>query len=339
MTSFLQPKFFNNLRLQKKLGTIDDKNTVDANKVSNQKEASETEVVQIESKYVRFVTNYKPIHRGGWADIVNAMDSKLDFHKENKRVFYDILEMEFRVKPGKVQTQQWIGILHILQYKNPTDCIFSNPNFIKSLRTCKGLITLAPNLRDYALKKVKEYNYNIPVYLIKHPILFSDVPLFSFEKYAQNLNKYIIQIGQQDRKISSLGIINSPGHTKLWLTGIKEMKEAQQRLNFEKREMGRVFPPFKMLYTNTFDEYDAFLSENVVFLDFHVAVANNTVVECILRNTPLILNKTESLIYYLGKDYPLFYTKLDEVPDLLSLEKILEANIYLKNMDKTDITI
>ena len=152
-------------------------------------------------------------------------------------------------------------------------------------------------------------------------------------------NKYIIQIGQQDRKISSLGIINSPGHTKLWLTGIKDMKEAQQRLNFEKREMGRVFPPFKMLYTNTFDEYDAFLSENVVFLDFHVAVANNTVVECILRNTPLILNKTESLIYYLGKDYPLFYTKLDEVPDLLSLEKILEANIYLKNMDKTDITI
>ena len=94
-----------------------------------------------------------------------------------------------------------------------------------------------------------------------------------------------------------------------------------------------------MLYTKTFEEYDTFLSMNVVFLDFYVAVGNNTIVECILRNTPIILNKTDSWIYYLGKDYPLFYTKLDEVPDLLSLEKILEANIYLKNMDKTDITI
>ena len=165
------------------------------------------------------------------------------------------------------------------------------------------------------------------------------MPEFSFEKYVQNLDKYIIQVGQQDRKLSSLGIINSPGHTKLWLTGLKDIRRAQEKLDLEKTELGRDFLPFKILYTKTFAEYDTLLSENIVFLDFHVAVANNTVVECLLRNTPLILNKTDSLKYYLGDEYPLFFTNLDEVADLLSLEKILEATIYLKNMDKTGITI
>lgn len=324
MTSFLKKQIINKHRVFKNLESPD-------NIVNNKTEINPT--------YVRYKTDYRPEHRGGWSEICASMDANLDFNEGGNNEFYDNLDIVFLFHQGKIQTKNWIGILHILPYKKNTHCVFKKPNFIKSLKKCKGIITLGPNLRDYVIEKLKEHIISVPVHLIKHPIEFSDVPEFSFEKYVQNLDKYIIQIGQQDRKISSLGIINSPGHTKLWLTGIKDIRVAQEKLDVEKKELGRVFPPFKMRYTKTFAEYDTLLSENIVFLDFHLAVANNTVVECLLRNTPLILNKTDSLKYYLGDEYPLFYTNLDEVPDLLSLEKILEATIYLKNRDKTGISM
>ena len=90
-----------------------------------------------------------------------------------------------------------------------------------------------------------------------------------------------------------------------------------------------------MHYTQTFEEYDDLLSKNIVFVELFDASANNTVLECIIRNTPIIINKIEGVVDYLGEHYPLYFENLKEVPQLINGQKILEAHEYLKNMDKT----
>jgi hypothetical protein len=69
------------------------------------------------------------------------------------------------------------------------------------------------------------------------------------------------------------------------------------------------------------------------------SAANNTILECIIRNTPIIVNKLESVVEYLGKDYPLYFNHLDEIPSLLNNEKILEAHQYLCDMKKDDVSM
>ena len=92
-----------------------------------------------------------------------------------------------------------------------------------------------------------------------------------------------------------------------------------------------------MKYTDTFVEYDNLLSENIVFIDLFDAAANNTVLECILRRTPIIINKLPATVYYLGKDYPLFFNHINEVPKLLTTENIVKAHEYLKNLKLTSV--
>jgi hypothetical protein len=73
----------------------------------------------------------------------------------------------------------------------------------------------------------------------------------------------------------------------------------------------------------------------VVFIELIAAVANNTIVECIARNTPVVVNRLAGPVDYLGGDYPLFFNDLCEVEGLLTEERILAAHKHLKNVDKS----
>ena len=67
-----------------------------------------------------------------------------------------------------------------------------------------------------------------------------------------------------------------------------------------------------MKYTDTIEEYDDLLTNNIVFVDLFDASANNTVLECIVRRTPIIINNIGAVSEYLGKDYPLYFENLEE---------------------------
>jgi hypothetical protein len=84
------------------------------------------------------------------------------------------------------------------------------------------------------------------------------------------------------------------------------------------------------------DAYDAYLASSIVFLSLVDAAAVNTVIECIVRNTPVFVNRLPALEEALGSTYPGFYGSLQEAPTcLLSLTRIAQAHDYLKCMDKT----
>ena len=74
------------------------------------------------------------------------------------------------------------------------------------------------------------------------------------------------------------------------------------------------------------------MSQSVVFLDLYDAIANNAVIECISRQTPILVNPIDSVVEYLGKDYPFYYYSLDEAAEKLEDDDLIqETSEYLQS--------
>jgi Polysaccharide pyruvyl transferase len=90
------------------------------------------------------------------------------------------------------------------------------------------------------------------------------------------------------------------------------------------------------------DVYDVLLTKNVVFLHLVDGAAINTVIECFVRNTPMIVNRHPAVVEILGEDYPLYYDIKENgtqptpsVHEMLSnMTSIWDAHKYLSGMDK-----
>lgn len=88
------------------------------------------------------------------------------------------------------------------------------------------------------------------------------------------------------------------------------------------------------------DEYDELLTKNIVFMNLVDASASNAVIECIVRNTPILVNRLPAVEQYLGKNYPLYYTDLYDAAQLATdRNKIAAAYVYLTRMNKSVFTI
>lgn len=87
------------------------------------------------------------------------------------------------------------------------------------------------------------------------------------------------------------------------------------------------------------NDYDIFLTKNIVFLNLINASACNTIIECIVRCTPIIINKIDPVVEYLGEDYPLYYKNIAEaaklIYDLLDTKTglLIKTILYLTNMN------
>jgi len=88
------------------------------------------------------------------------------------------------------------------------------------------------------------------------------------------------------------------------------------------------------------EDYDELLSKNIVFLDLIDCSAVNTVIECVVRNTILIINRHPAIEEIVGVNYPGFYDNLFDVTNMLSNVKHLERIYnYLYKLDKTKLKI
>ena len=81
-------------------------------------------------------------------------------------------------------------------------------------------------------------------------------------------------------------------------------------------------------------EYDQLLAENLAFIRLYDASANNTVVECIARATPLLVNPLPAVVEYLGPNYPFYFKSLAEAADkAMDLGLIERTHEYLRSCD------
>ncbi len=83
--------------------------------------------------------------------------------------------------------------------------------------------------------------------------------------------------------------------------------------------------------------YERVLATDVILSEVFAASANNVVVDCMVHNTPLVINRHPAVVEYLGLDYPLYFDSITEVPQLLSQERIVAAHRYLATRDKSEL--
>jgi polysaccharide pyruvyl transferase WcaK-like protein len=93
------------------------------------------------------------------------------------------------------------------------------------------------------------------------------------------------------------------------------------------------------------EEYDELLTENIVFINLVDASTVNTILECIVRNTPIIVNKIPAVVELLGENYPLYFDSdfghINEQVSILLFDtrNLKLAHKYLKAMDKSKFSI
>lgn len=96
----------------------------------------------------------------------------------------------------------------------------------------------------------------------------------------------------------------------------------------------------QMIPTVDNDEYDQLLSENIVFLKLVDASAVNTVIECIVRATPILVNRHPALEEVLSKEYPFFYDTLQEAGNMCNdVELIRRTHRFLQGLNKRCFTM
>ncbi len=88
------------------------------------------------------------------------------------------------------------------------------------------------------------------------------------------------------------------------------------------------------------DAYDLLLTKHVVFLDLVDCSAANTVIECIVRNTVIVVNRHPALEELLGVTYPGFYDSMYEATTILCSPKTLIACYkHIAALDKTQLDV
>lgn len=222
----------------------------------------------------------------------------------------------------------WIGFIHNLP-KHPShiqslygvnmsnEIFLKSRTWLKSQTKCKGLFVLSQYLKDYLSSRV-----DVPVNVLIHPSGTTNV-LFDNQKFHDNQERKLIMVGHWLRNFSSLEKIQCKKYKKFLLKGGGVFYD---RLKLNMQCLERVDN----------EGYDDLFQSNLIFLDLYDSSANNVVIECIMRNTPILINPLPAITEYLGKQYPLYFSSIEDAAckaDDFAL--ITEAHQYLLSMDKS----
>jgi len=272
-----------------------------------------------------------PHLRSGWPIASKLI---LDLHNPNGVLFCDYLDGFFG--SGFSMDRPWVGFFHnppenhsstgaLYNFKDDRGlkALINKECFKKSISKCMGLFTLSKYIRDFLKSNIPEKiavdSLLLPTEEVEHK--------FDFEKFASDPS--IVTVGHWQRLYENLNQLK--GIRKKFL---KWSDVVNPDWIYEKHCIKRS-KDIEVVEKLGNQEYDIFLSKNVVFLQLFDAAANNIVVECIVRNNPVIVNRLPSLYEYLGEDYPLYYENLEHAQSLVTdLDKIQEGHFYLKKRDK-----
>jgi hypothetical protein len=274
-------------------------------------------------------------HRSGWR---YAVDSLVPLHNPQGVMVDMFMDRTFAADTRRrtVYTSPWIGFTHVPPAVPPAiaslqsnDVVLSSPEFVQSLPQCRGIFTLSSSHRDFLASRLP-----VPVETLLHPTEFPPV-FWEPERFLRNQAKKIIQSGWWLRRATSIHLLDAPGYHKMVLE--KMDVDANRRLREEWGQHGiprgrpdQVRGRVEVSGYLSDREYDRLLSENILFLDLIDASANNAIIECIARSTPVLVNPLPAVTEYLGTAYPFYFESLEEAsakvadPDL-----ILKTHAYL----------
>ncbi len=242
----------------------------------------------------------------------------------------------------------WVGFIHNPQnmprwfhYESAPQRLLRKKIWQQSLPHCIGLFTLS----EYHAQWLRTET-GVPVSALVHPTAIPDIQ-FDTERFLANPRKKIVQIGWWLRKLNAICQLpiaaeNPLGYEKIRLvpnfsTRSGEVVEAMSAIEIreEKLHVEPVYNDNTRTISQLDDtEYDNLLAENIAFVDLYDSNANNAIIECIARATPLLINRLPAILEYLGADYPMYFDDYDDAAaKAMDTSRIRDTHMYLADCD------
>jgi hypothetical protein len=263
-----------------------------------------------------------PHHRSGWAYALDALKPLL---KPDGVILDPFIEATFcwdlqeNEQSGKLPYRRdWIAFIHNPpgipiwhEFESAPQSILNLPAWRQSLPFCRGIYVFSETMCSWLRERT-----DVPVAAAVHP---TEPPerFFSMEEFLANPVRRIVQIGSWLRRLHSISLLKV-GTLRKTLLAPRQMPdphlETLLRREAENEPAARNadWSSVEFLAYQSPGDYDRLLAQNVVFLDLYDTVVNNTLIECVVRRTPVVCNRLPSLVELLGPDYPLFFSDLEE---------------------------
>ena len=279
-----------------------------------------------------------------WTMIENSMD-----YIQTKIKIITFCDIYFNeVNETEPIKEKWVGFIHNpIGYEkywsnNNFLPLLNNQLFLNSLSNCKMLITMSSSCKDYFILKINNELgfHNIIIKNIYHPIPNNMYFNFDFSEFKNN--RQILFVGNWLRKTYSIFKLNCNLSYKKAIIPFTERTKLELNYYCEKDGISINDTEYNSVYKyekKNQKEFEKIFTSSVILLNVYLTTINNTLLECIASNTPILLNRHQEFVDILGADYPLFFDNMEDINSLLNDELILNAHHYLKNMDKTSLTL
>jgi len=273
-----------------------------------------TAKLKIEEKIVRAE------HRSGWAYALAALEPLCS----PQGILLDtFIEANFGWNLKQAQAEgvvpyrePWIGFVHNPpgipkwhEYYSAPQVILASPAWRESAPHCKGLLTLSESMAEWLRRRT-----SLPVVPLVHP---TEIPAvrFQWSRFAENPQPKIIQVGWWLRRFRSIYELPVSRLQRAILTPVLPQRDAdfRQAVTRDRARAARKLVPESAVCQLPYRSpggFDELLAENLVFLHLYDSVCNNTLIECIVRDTPVLVNPLPSVVEYLGREYPLYFNTL-----------------------------
>jgi len=284
-----------------------------------------------------------PHHRSGWGYALDALkpllrpDGVLLDHFIEATFCWDLEKNE---RSGALPYRtDWIAIIHNPpgipvwhEYDSAPQSVFTLPAWRESLPHLRGIYVFSETMRAWLRERI-----DIPAAVVAHP---TEPPerYFSMEQFLANPVRRIVQVGAWLRRLHSIALLEE---TAMRRTLLSPRPTPDPHLEILLRREAANDPSARNADWSTVEfleyqgnsAYDELLARNIVFLDLYDTIVNNTIIECVVRRTPVLCNRLPALVELLGPDYPLFFSDLKEAAakarDLTLIEK---AHLHLANI-------
>ncbi|MGE0449788.1 MAG: glycosyltransferase family 2 protein [Vicinamibacterales bacterium] len=264
-------------------------------------------------------------HRSGWG---HAMRGLMPLHRDDGVWVDAFVEHTFDsagTAPGPAHERPWVGFLHnppnmpdwFVSSQSPQHLLVSDA-FRSSLRHCLGLFCLSEHLAAWWRARV-----DAPIDVVRLPT-GEPAAAFSLERFSGNAQKRIVQIGSWLRKLHAIHYLPV---RRLQRAIVHQHQHYIDDLIATERRLYRLQPDDARVETLPFlndDAYDELLARNIVYLELYDSSANNVIVECLARATPVLVNPLPAVVEYLGPEYPFYFTSRGQAArkaeDMIGLE-------------------
>lgn len=136
-------------------------------------------------------------HRGGWKSVLQSLNKNNFYNDSSTYDFFDIIEFKFMWNENKnfVCKNKWAGLIHCTpktpDFLNTSNIqnLFHNKCFIRSLKTCKFIVTFNKYVTSYLNDTFVNLKINVPLYTLKHPVDTENIILFDYDDFISNNDK------------------------------------------------------------------------------------------------------------------------------------------------------